>query len=106
MTFFLKLYIAATLLISIFLSHSSALGQTKYEFTPGIAAGLTYDDNINLSSTNPISDYITTVSPSILVNILSEKNNFTTESQSAQSVYFFDPIGRYQSNQTTLALGP
>jgi hypothetical protein len=59
----------------IIFSFSSAWSQTKYEFTPGIAAGLTYDDNINLSSTNPISDYITTVSPSILLNILSEKNN-------------------------------
>ena len=68
--FFITLFI-----ISIFLFCGSAFSQTKYEITPGIYASETYDDNINLVDTNETSDYITTVTPSIIVDILSEKTS-------------------------------
>ena len=68
-----KHYFLAVLIFSVFLSYNSAFCQTKYEITPGISVGETYDDNIGLDNTNEVSDYITDITPSIIVDILSEK---------------------------------
>ena len=68
-----KYIILAFLLISILVFDGLAFSQTKYEITPGIAVTETYDDNIYLTNRNETSDYITTVTPSIILDILSEK---------------------------------
>jgi hypothetical protein len=47
----------------------------KYEVTPGISIGELFDDNIDLNKVNKKSDWVTTISPSVLVNLVSEKSN-------------------------------
>ena len=64
------------------------LAQYRYEFTPGISLSETYDDNINLDPTNEIDDYITAVTPSIDLNILSENTDLTL--YYAPSFVFYD----------------
>jgi hypothetical protein len=62
-------------MISIFVFYGSAFSQTKYEITPGISVSETYDDNIYLTNLNQISDYYTVLTPSIILEILSEKTS-------------------------------
>jgi len=62
-------------LASISFSYGVSYAQTSYEMIPSISASATYNDNINLSNTNETSDYISTLSPSISLNMLSERNN-------------------------------
>lgn len=50
----------------------TALAKHQIEFTPSISIQETYDDNINLSSSNERSDYITVVSPRADLSIRSE----------------------------------
>jgi hypothetical protein len=56
-------------------SFSYAVG--NFEFTPSISIGELYDDNIDLTETNQRADWITTLSPGINLNLVSEKNNFS-----------------------------
>ena len=50
-----------------------SFAQYKFELTPGITVAETYDDNIFLEDDNEDSDYITELSPSLHLNILSQK---------------------------------
>ena len=56
---------------------SPALSYSKYqiELTPSISVSEEYDDNIYLTNTGERSDYITIISPSILLNMVSQKGN-------------------------------
>ena len=49
----------------------------QFDFIPSIYIRETYDDNIELVGTDEISDSITTVSPAIRLDILSDKNNLS-----------------------------
>jgi hypothetical protein len=53
-----------------------SLSFARTEFTPAISVSELYDDNIDLTQTNKISDWITTISPSLNLTFASEKNNF------------------------------
>jgi hypothetical protein len=46
--------------------------QTKIEVTPMITVNETYDDNLNLSKTNKVSDFVTVVTPGVAMNLLRE----------------------------------
>jgi hypothetical protein len=52
-----------------------ALSFARLEFTPAISIGELYDDNIDLENTNKKTDWITTISPSINLNIISENGS-------------------------------
>lgn len=47
----------------------------QVEWTPAISVGELYDDNINLDSVNEQADWITTISPAISLNLISEGDN-------------------------------
>jgi hypothetical protein len=55
----------------------TAEAKYQFDFIPSIHIIEAYDDNIQLESTDEISDYISTVSPSIRLDILSEQNNLS-----------------------------
>ena len=71
----LKAKTGCFLLILLFGFSPMAFAEYHFDFTPSISVSEVYDDNIYLSSTNEKSDYITTVTPGISLNILSEKNH-------------------------------
>jgi hypothetical protein len=52
-----------------------AHAQTRIEVTPMITVSETYDDNINLTRTNKVSDYITVVTPGVALNLSREHTN-------------------------------
>jgi hypothetical protein len=60
----------------VFLCPSPAFSQFQYKLTPGISVSESYTDNINLSPTNEISDYITGLTPNIAFDILKERTDF------------------------------
>lgn len=51
----------------------SVWAQDQIEFTPSISVSETYDDNVFLSERNERSDYITAVTPSLTLNVLTDK---------------------------------
>jgi hypothetical protein len=69
-------YLIGILLLGIIFSFTK-IAEAKYrsEFTPAISIGVLYDDNIDLENTNKKSDWITTVSPSISLNMISENSS-------------------------------
>jgi hypothetical protein len=78
MTNLLKTGLFSVSLVCFFtFSVPSTYAQYRYEFTPSIAVSETYDDNLYLIPTNEISDYITAVTPSIDLDILAEKTDFS-----------------------------
>jgi hypothetical protein len=54
---------------------SPSLSYARLEFTPAISIGELYDDNIDLEKTNKKTDWITTVSPSVNLNLISENSS-------------------------------
>jgi hypothetical protein len=54
---------------------SISLADGQIELTPAISIGELYDDNIDLEEADEKSDWITTISPGITLNILSEGDN-------------------------------
>jgi hypothetical protein len=50
--------------------------QTKIEVTPRISVSETYDDNLNLTKTNKISDYITVVTPGVALGLHRQHTDF------------------------------
>ena len=57
-----------------FLSSVSAQGQEyRFEFTPGVSFSSVYDDNIYLRSIDKTDDYIGAVTPSIDLDLETEK---------------------------------
>jgi len=80
----------------LFMTHSSAHAKYQAEFTPAISISELYDDNIDLDNTNEKTDWITTVSPSINLNLISEKNNF--------SLKYSPSIVRYKNEEQNNAI--
>jgi hypothetical protein len=68
--------VVAVFLISFLLFPSLGSAQTHFELTPSIYTSETYDDNIFLTNTNKVSDYITAVTPGIAMRLLREHTNF------------------------------
>jgi hypothetical protein len=58
------------------LLEARAHAQTKIEVTPMITVSETYDDNINLTKTNKVSDYITVATPGIALGLRQEHTDF------------------------------
>ena len=85
---FFKTGAVVSSLVFLFLSVLPAFAQYRYELTPAISVSETYDDNIDLVPTNEIDDYITAVTPSIALSILTEKTDFTL--YYAPSFVFYD----------------
>jgi hypothetical protein len=75
MKFQSKYLIGILLFAIIFPFTKIAEAKYKYEFTPSISIGELYDDNIDLEKTNKKTDWITTISPSINLNIISENGS-------------------------------
>jgi hypothetical protein len=93
----LLMCLATILFLSFFLFFSvSTRAQYRYEFTPSISVSETYDDNLYLISQNEISDYITAVTPSVDLGLLSEKTDFSLEY--APSFVFYND---HSENDTT-----
>jgi hypothetical protein len=59
----------------IFMVPSLSHARYQFEFTPSISISELYDDNIDLEATDKKTDWITTVSPGITMNLFSEDNN-------------------------------
>lgn len=59
----------------IFMVPSLSHARYQYEFTPSISIGETYDDNIDLEASDEKTDWMTTISPGITLNLVSEDNN-------------------------------
>ena len=64
------------LLTRLFWPANTCFAQYQVEFTPSISVSEQYDDNINLEPENEVSDYITSVSPSIQMTVRSQKTDF------------------------------
>jgi len=62
------IFIAACL----FVIHSPVHAKYQSEFTPSISIAELYDDNIDLEATNEKEDWVTTISPGITLNLVSE----------------------------------
>jgi hypothetical protein len=68
--------ISAILFIITAVSYAPIVfAQYQAEFTPSISIGELYDDNIDLDRDNKKVDWITTVSPGIMLNIQAEGSN-------------------------------
>jgi hypothetical protein len=70
-----KIIICLSLVISI--SCWSAFASYQVELTPSVSLDTQYDDNIYLENANEESDWITSFSPGIFLNIYSQKNSFS-----------------------------
>ena len=77
-----------------------AWAQRQVELTPSISVSQTYDDNINLTHTNEQSDYITAVTPSLALNVLTQ-NTRLGMSYAPSFVWYKD----FSENDTTRHLG-
>ena len=69
----------AVMLLSFLLFPCLADAQTRIEVTPMISVSETYDDNIDLENTNKKSDFITTVSPGIVLAVTSQNTNLSLQ---------------------------
>jgi hypothetical protein len=76
------------------------LAQRQFEFIPSISVSETYDDNINLTNTNKESDYITTATPSLTLNVLTQDTNLGM-TYAPSFVWYRD----FSQNDTTRHLG-
>jgi hypothetical protein len=65
------LVLPATIALILILSYP-CLAQRQIELIPTISVNETYDDNIYLTNTDKKSDFITAVSPSLTLNLLSQ----------------------------------
>jgi hypothetical protein len=62
-------------LSSFLLLEKVSFAQTQFEVTPSLSVNETYDDNIFLTNTNKVSDYITMATPGIAMSLLREGTN-------------------------------
>jgi hypothetical protein len=77
-----------------------AWAQRQIELIPSISVSETYDDNIDLTHTNERSDYITAVTPSMTLNVLSQ-NTSLGMTYAPSFVWYKD----FSENDTTRHLG-
>ena len=73
----MKHKITAMLFITLFFIPSLSFARYQITFTPGVTVQDLYDDNIDLERDNEKDDYISTISLSFNLNVLSEKNDFS-----------------------------
>lgn len=78
-----------------------AYSQTRFEVTPMINVSETWDDNIYLTKTNKVSDYITVVTPGISMNLLQEH----TSLQLRYAPSFYRYAERDDENNTAHSAG-
>lgn len=71
---FLMLIVTTSLLFPSFV-----FAQYRFELTPSITAGETYDSNIYLDPDHEKSDYITTVSPGLRLDLVGQHTNLALE---------------------------
>lgn len=73
----LKVYptLSALIVTSLALFPAAVTAQSQIEFTPSLSINETYDDNINLDSSNKESDYITSISPHFNLNVQSQNSS-------------------------------
>ena len=66
-----------TILLTVYICMMPSLSHAKYqyEFTPAISTGEVYDDNIDLEKTDKKADWMTTISPSLTMNLLFENDD-------------------------------
>ncbi len=72
---FLALFLVIGLFHLLLPRHIDA--KYQFDFTPSIYIREAYDDNVELDSIDEKSDFITTVSPALQLDILSEKNKLS-----------------------------
>ena len=75
MTSFLRIRTILLSMIFLLLTTFPAFAQFHYELTPGISVSEDYDDNIDFTPDNEISDYITGITPSINFDALTERTD-------------------------------
>jgi hypothetical protein len=63
-------------LSSLLFLEKASFAQYQIEVTPSISVKETYDDNIFLTNTNKVSDYLTVVTPGIAIGLVREHTNF------------------------------
>ncbi len=80
--------ITILLFIVIVMISGSLFADSVIEVTPSVNLSEEYNDNIYLDKTDKISDWMTTLSPGIALNISSQKNNFILN--------YFPTIVRYK----------
>ena len=85
----------------ILFTGTPAYTQTRFEVTPMISVSETYDDNIFLTETNKVSDYITVVTPGISMNLLQEH----TSLQLRYAPSFYRYADRDDQNSTAHSAG-
>ncbi len=73
--------LALGILLSVFcgLGVGPTRAEVKIELTPSISLGTEYDDNLYLASEDAQSDFITTASPAVTLDLVSEKGNLALE---------------------------
>lgn len=76
--FFLAYFVLLVMILLLLPVHF-AFAQYHYELTPSISVSEVYDDNIYLEFTDATSDYITGVTPSLNLSILSPKMQLELE---------------------------
>ncbi|MDY6973958.1 MAG: outer membrane beta-barrel protein, partial [Thermodesulfobacteriota bacterium] len=68
-----------TSVISVMLMSYPAVADYHIEITPIMSIGQSYDDNIDSESRDEKSDYVTTISPGIKIEIDSHKNGLSLD---------------------------
>ncbi len=63
--------------LAILMSCGSLFASYQMEITPSLSLGSLYDDNIDLDNTDEQSDWIFTLTPGVVFNVASQKNNFS-----------------------------
>ena len=63
------------LLVACLMIPSLVYAKYQSEFTPSISIGELYDDNIDLEAADEKVDWVTTISPGITLNLVSEGDN-------------------------------
>ena len=71
----MKLEVLVLIISLSFLFPTICFAQHQYEFTPSVSVSGEYDDNIFLTPDNEVDDYITRVTPSLALNILTQQTN-------------------------------
>jgi hypothetical protein len=69
--------IIVMIIVTIFVIPSLSSAQAQVEFTPSLSLNESYDDNLYLDRSDKKYDYITTVSPGINLNILSQRGHLS-----------------------------
>jgi len=74
-----RMALGMALIVLCGLGAAPAQAEVKYEITPRLELGMEYDDNLYLVSEDEQSDFITTASPAVTLDMVSEKGNLALE---------------------------